>query len=360
MPVEPCEEWGDSVAVVLSSLIDLFDEVCIGPVCIRNRIAMAPMGQHQSGPDGRARPWHFVHYGSRAVGGCGFIMFEDTAVAPGGRVSERGLGLYDDSQVETLRQITDFCGQAGAKVGIQLSHAGPKAFRDAFGHGHDLVSVGNDPFEAGWAAPRVLAGEELTDVVLAFASAARRAFAAGFDVVEIHATHGYLIHEFLSPLRNQRDDEFGGELARRARLLLEVIRATRDVCPEGRIVGVRLPAKDGHVHGLQPADIAELANLCAGEGVELIALAGTLSSTGAVAQPEDYAVTGRAARTAGIEHLMYSARLATADGTNQLSAPSQATLVAVGRPLLLDPYWAIHLGQRCGAELEIPVPYQAG
>jgi 2,4-dienoyl-CoA reductase-like NADH-dependent reductase (Old Yellow Enzyme family) len=337
---------------MLTSLIDLFDEVSVGPVRFPNRIAMAPMGQHQSGPDGRAQPWHLVHYGSRAVGGCGLLMFEDTAVAPSGRVSEHGLGLYDDAQIDDLRRITEFCRKAGAKVGIQLSHAGPKAFREHLGQGKELVSVGNEPYETGWAAPRALATEELAGVVQAFADAARRAYAAGFDIVEIHSTHGYLIHEFLSPLRNRREDEFGD----RARLLLEVVRAARGVCPDDRIIGVRLPARDGHERGLQPDEIAETAVLCAGEGAELIALAGTLPSTGAVAQPDDYAATARSMRAAGIEHLMYSVPLTE---TNELHSPSEATLVATGRPLLLDPYWAIHLAQSCGAEVEIPQPYRA-
>lgn len=343
---------------MLTSLIDLFDEVSVGPVRFRNRIAMAPMGQHLGGVDGRATPWHLVHYGSRAAGGCGLIVLEDTAVSADGRVSERGLGLYEDAQVEGLRQITDFCRENGARIGIQLSHAGPKAFRESHGHGREIVSVGNDPYEAGWAVPRECSEKDLERVVVAFAVAIERAVAAGFDVVEIHGTHGYLIHDFLSPLRNHRTDEFGGSLGNRSRLLIEVLRAARRVCPDDRLLCVRLPAKDGHENGLGSADIADLGALCVGEGAGLIALAGTLPSTGVVAQADDYAATARAMRAAGVEHLMYGGGLTTVGGDLQLASPLEATLVSIGRPLLLDPYWPIRVGQQCGAAVEIPAPYQ--
>lgn len=321
---------------------------------------MAPMGQHVSGVDGRATPWHLVHYGSRAVGGCGLIVVEDTAVSAVGRVSEGGLGLYDDGQVDGLRQIAEFCREHGATVGIQLSHAGPKAFRGTRGHGRELVSAGVEPYADGWAAPRELGEQDLERVVAAFEAAVERAVAAGFDVIEIHGTHGYLIHDFLSPLRNRRLDDFGGSADRRARLLIEVVRAARRACPSDRLLSVRLPARDGHANGLGPTDIAELGALCAGEGADLLALAGTLPSTGVVAQPDDYAETARALRAAGVEHLMYGSGLTTVDGATQLSSPSEATLVSVGRPLLLDPYWPIHVGRQCGATVAIPAPYQAG
>ena len=344
--------------VMLTSVIDLFDDVSVGPVRFRNRIAMAPMGQRLGGLDGSAAPWHLVHYGSRAAGGCGLIVLEDTAVCADGRVSERGLGLYDDAHVEGLHEITEFCRESGARIGIQLSHAGAKAFRESQGHGREIVSVANEPYAPGWAAPRQLGGEDLERVVGAFAAAIERAVAAGFDVIEIHGTHGYLIHDFLSPLRNRRSDEFGGSFDDRARLLIEVLRAGRRVCPDNRLLCVRLPAKDGHENGLGPADIAEIGALCVGEGAHLIALAGTMPSSGVVAQPDDYAATARAMRAAGVEHLMYSSGLTTVDGATQLAPESEATLVSVGRPLLLDPYWPIHVGQQCGAAVEIPTPYQ--
>jgi 2,4-dienoyl-CoA reductase-like NADH-dependent reductase (Old Yellow Enzyme family) len=343
---------------MLTTVSDLFDEVSVGPVWFRNRIAMAPMGQHVSGADGHATPWHLVHYGSRAAGGCGLIVVEDTAVSPDGRVSERGLGLYEDAQVEGLRRITEFCRENGARMGIQLSHAGAKAFRDSRGHGWDIVSVGSDPYEAGWAAPRELGEHDLNRVVLAFAAAIERAVAAGFDVIEIHGTHGYLLHEFLSPARNRRADGFGGSLDHRARLLIDVLRAARRVCPDDRLLSVRLPARDGDENGLGPTDIADIATLCVREGAGLIALAGTLPSTGVVAEPDDYALTGRALRAAGVEHLMYSSGLTTVDGAARLASPSEATLVSVGRPLLLDPYWPIHVGQQSGAAVEVPAPYR--
>jgi 2,4-dienoyl-CoA reductase-like NADH-dependent reductase (Old Yellow Enzyme family) len=343
---------------MLKTVSDLFDEVTVGPVRFRNRVAMAPMGQHVSGVDGRPTPWHLVHYGSRAAGGCGLIVVEDTAVSADGRVSEGGLGLYDDGQVEGLRQITEFCREHGARIGIQLSHAGPKAFRDTRGHGRELVSAGAEPYADGWAAPRELGERDLERVVAAFAAAFERAVAAGFDVIEIHGTHGYLIHDFLSPLRNSRIDEFGGSLDHRARLLIEVLRAARNVCPDDRLLSVRLPARDGHENGLGPVDIAELGALCINEGAQLIALAGTLPSTGVVAQSDDYAATARALRASGVEHLMYSSGLTVVDGVTQLASPSEATLVSVGRPLLLDPYWPIRVARQCGAEVALPAPYR--
>jgi NADPH2 dehydrogenase len=344
---------------MLTSVTDLLHPVTVGAVQFRNRIAMAPMGQHASGADARVTPWHFVHYGSRAVGGCGLIMLEDTAVVPDGRVSQAALGLYDDAQVDGLRRITEFCHEQGTRIGIQLSHAGPKAFRDTLGHGHELVSAGTEPNADGWAAPRRLSEVELEPLVASFAAAAERAVAAGFDLIEIHGTHGYLIHDFLSPLRNNRTDGLGGSLDNRIRLLVDVLRATRAVCPDDRLRSVRLPALDGTEHGLGPADVAEVAAASAREGAQLIALAGTLPSTGVVAGLKDYVATARAVHAAGVHALMYGSALTTVDGVTELASPLEATLIAVGRPLLLDPYWPVRLARQCGAEIALPPPYQS-
>ncbi len=182
----------------------LFDTLQVRAITLRNRIVMAPMGQGSATADGAARDWHRVHYGARAVGGVGLIIVEVTAVESRGRSGEHGLGLWDDAQIDPLARVTSFCSAHGATIGIQLGHSGRKAGSAHQGHwSEEIVGPSAVPFDAGWRVPRALSTREIADIVQAFAQAARRALAAGFQVVELHAAHGYLLSSFLSPLANQ-------------------------------------------------------------------------------------------------------------------------------------------------------------
>ena len=222
---------------------DLFQPWTIGEVTFRNRLFVSPMCQY-SAEDGFPNDWHFVHLGSRAVGGAGLVMIEASAVTPAGRITPADLGLWQDAHIAEFKRNADFIHAQGAAVGVQLAHAGRKASCDAPWRGGKALSAE----QGGWqtvapsaiafsdnsSTPHALTHAEIVELVDAFAAAAERALAADMDMVELHCAHGYLMHEFLSPLSNTRDDDYGGSLANRARFPLEVVRAVRAVWPKNR------------------------------------------------------------------------------------------------------------------------------
>ena len=247
---------------------NLFDPLTIRGATLRNRIAVSPMCQYSS-TDGYATEWHLVHLGSRAVGGAALVMTEAAAVLPEGRISPQDLGIWDDGHIEMLSRIVGFIHQQGALAGIQLAHAGRKASTYAPSRGQGAVpeSEGGwlvagpsaDPFSENYPRPQPLTIEGIRSVTEAFAQAARRALQAGFDIVEIHGAHGYLIHEFLSPFSNHRQDEYGGSFENRTRLAREVVTAVRDVWPENSPLFFRISATDWEEGGWDPAQSVELA-----------------------------------------------------------------------------------------------------
>ncbi|MGA9284487.1 MAG: bifunctional salicylyl-CoA 5-hydroxylase/oxidoreductase, partial [Solirubrobacteraceae bacterium] len=251
----------------------LFEPLTLRGVRLRNRIMMSPMSQRAALEDGRAGDWHLVHYGSRAVGGCGLVMVEDTAVAPLGRTSSSALGLYDQGQARAFERIVSFCHAQGAAMGVQLAHAGRKALADKRGEAGSLAAS-PVAFGPGWVRPRAASAQDLAGVVEGFAGAALLAADAGFDVLEVHAAHGYLLHQFLSPLTNLREDDYGGDAARRRRLLLEVLRAVRAQWPSPRPLFVRLPAGDGQAGGLGIEEMVDCAHACLAGGADLVDLSG--------------------------------------------------------------------------------------
>ena len=220
---------------------ELFSPLMLREVSLRNRIMMSPMCMYSAGEDGLATDWHLAHYVSRANGGVGLIITEATAVEARGRISQVDLGLWDDAQIEPVARLVRLCQEQGAKVGVQLAHAGRKAWSARRGFG-PVTPVGPSaiPFADDWATPHALTSAELDQIENAFAAAARRAEAAGFDAIEIHAAHGYLLHEFLSPLSNTRDDAYGGSLENQSRLLLRVVDAVRPIWPARKPLLVRL------------------------------------------------------------------------------------------------------------------------
>ncbi|HVV52415.1 MAG TPA: oxidoreductase, partial [Polyangia bacterium] len=231
----------------------LFEPLTLRGVTFRNRIGVSPMCQYSS-TDGRADDWHLVHLGSRAVGGAGLVMTEATAVEARGRISPQDLGLWEDAQIEPLARVTAFLRAHGAAAGIQLAHAGRKASTARPWEGgkplappagwSPIVAPSALAFDGGHQTPAALAPAEIAALVEAFARAAARAAAAGFEVVEIHAAHGYLVHEFLSPVSNRRDDAWGGSFEARIRLLLEIVGAVRRVWSDARPLLVRLSTTD--------------------------------------------------------------------------------------------------------------------
>ncbi|GAA3620047.1 NADH:flavin oxidoreductase/NADH oxidase [Marihabitans asiaticum] len=259
----------------------LFEPITLRELTIRNRIWLAPMCQYSCEGDGVPTDWHLVHLGARAVGGFGLILTEAAAVAPEGRISPQDAGIWDDTQRDAWRRVVDFVRAQGAAIGIQLAHAGRKAstYRPFAGEpkgavpaddgGWPTLGPSSTPFE-GLPTPREMTAQDIEGVVAAFADAARRADQAGFDVVEIHGAHGYLIHSFLSPLSNHRDDGYGGSLEGRARLLLEIVDAVRAVWPEGKPVLVRLSGTDWVDGGWDIEQTATLASWLTERAVDLV------------------------------------------------------------------------------------------
>lgn len=355
--------------------MSLFDPLRLGELEIRNRIMMSPMSQRAAGEDACASDWHLVHYGSRAVGGCGLVMIEDTAVQAQGRTSHAALGLYTEKQVTALARIVAFCHAQGAAVGLQLAHAGRKAFADTRGRadagdaehaggdddacgGRDAIAPSPIAFGPGWTAPREASQAELAGVVGAFARAASLAASAGFDVIEVHAAHGYLLHQFLSPLTNFRVDAYGRDAAGRCRLLLEVVEAVRRECPAGAPLFVRLPAGDGQPGGLDIEEVAECAELCADAGADLIDITGgTPVLEGRRAASTELLELAAALVRAGRLPVAVGGGIADGHAAERLVRERGASLVSVGRPLLANPYWPLRAAEDLRVAPPLPTVY---
>lgn len=346
----------------------LFSPLQLRSVTFPNRIGVSPMCQYSS-TDGFATDWHLVHLGSRAVGGAGLVMVEASAVTPQGRISSGDLGIWKDEHIAMLKRIAGFVRLQGAVAGIQLAHAGRKASMTPPFHGERLLSTD----EGGWAtiAPSAVAFSEkygvpealdksgIEAVITAFAAAARRALEAGFDVVEIHAAHGYLLHEFLSPLSNQRTDEYGGSFENRTRLLLEVTEAVRKVWPEHLPLSVRISATDWVEGGWTIEESVQLAKLLKKRGVDLI----DCSSGGNVAHAKIPVAPGYQVQFAA--RIKQEAGIATAAvgmitepvQADKIVAQGEADLVLLAREMLRDPYFAVHAAAALEETTSWPVQY---
>ena len=346
----------------------LFDALPIRSLTLANRIIVSPMCQYSS-VDGFANDWHVVHLGSRAVGGAALVMTEATAVTPDGRISPQDLGIYDDGHAPGLARIVHFVHPQRALAGIQLAHAGrkgstrrpwepPGTVTPANG-GWQPVGPTGEPFTDNYPVPRPLRVDEIPGVVAAFRTAAQRALGAGFDVVEIHAAHGYLIHEFYSPLVNTRTDDYGGSYDNRVRLCLEVVDAVRGVWPERLPVFVRISATDWKDGGWDLEQSVELARRLRDRGVDLV----DCSSGGAV---HDQQITvGPGHQVPFAERIRRDAGVATgavgmitqAAQADAIIRGGQADVVLLARELLRDPYWPLHAADHLGHEVPWPPQY---
>lgn len=350
----------------------LFDSFTVKSVTLRNRIGVAPMCMYSSG-DGLATDWHLVHLGTRAVGGAGLVIAEATAVLPEGRITPGDAGLWDDRQVEPLARINRFIQQQGAVTGIQLAHAGRKASASrpweggahlADGEGGWPV-VGPSPIAFGDDLPKVphaLTVAEIQETVAAFVAAARRALAAGYQWLELHGAHGYLAHQFLSPLSNQRTDAYGGSFENRVRFLLETTRAVRAIWPDRLPLSVRLSCTDWVDGGWSLEESVALSALLKAEGVDLI----DCSSGGAVPHARvpvapNYQVpfSERVRREAGIATAAVGL-ITEAAQADAIVAREQADLVYLARQFLRDPYWPYHAAKVLGQADRLPPPPQYG
>ncbi|TDC72808.1 NADH:flavin oxidoreductase/NADH oxidase [Micromonospora sp. KC606] len=348
----------------------LFTPLALRAVTLPNRVALAPMCQYSAGPDGLPTDWHRVHLGSRAVGGAGLIITEATAVVPEGRISPQDTGLWSGSHVDAWRPITAFVAAQGAVPAVQLAHAGFKAstYRpgarrsggvpDAEG-GWTPVGPGDEPFLPDHRQPIALDEAGIAGVVEAFGTAAVRAVDAGFRAVEIHAAHGYLLHEFLSPLTNRRTDGYGGDLTARMRLTLEVARAVRAAVGEDVPVLTRISATDWVAGGWTVEDSVLLAGELATAGVDLVDASSGGASAGAtipVGPGYQVPLAARIRREAGLPTGAVGL-IVEPEQAEQIVAGGAADLVLLGRELLRDPYWPRRAAARLGAEPDWPAPY---
>jgi 2,4-dienoyl-CoA reductase-like NADH-dependent reductase (Old Yellow Enzyme family) len=348
--------------------MDLFDPLEIRGVTLANRIAVSPMCQYSS-PDGFATDWHLVHLGSRAVGGAGLVFTEATAVTPEGRISPQDLGIWKDEHVEPLSRITHFIRQQGAVPGMQLAHAGRKGStkRPWEGNGEVAKTEGGwEPlapspmaFEPSYPTPAALDAAGIGRIINAFTDAARRVLNAGFEVLEIHAAHGYLIHEFLSPLSNQRTDSYGGSLDNRIRFLYETVAAVRKVWPERLPLFVRISASDWVAGGWDVEQSIYAVKKIAPFGVDLIdCSSGGLDPRQKIPIASGYQVPfAQQIRDAASILTGAVGMIEVPNGASQILRENKADLIIFAREFLRRPYWPLEEASRMGISSPWPPQY---
>lgn len=333
----------------------LFSPYKIKGLTLKNRIVMAPMCMYScEQEDGKVGNWHLTHYTSRAVGQVGLIIVEATAVTPQGRISPNDLGIWSDDHIEGLSKITALVKEHGAASGIQIAHAGRKAVLEG-----EIVAPSGIPFNDSMKTPKEMTIEDIQETITAFKNAAERAKKAGFDVIEIHGAHGYLINEFLSPLSNKRTDEYGGSQENRYRFLREIIDAVKTVW-DGPLF-VRVSANDYHEEGLTAEDYVGMGRWMKEQGVDLIDV-----SSGAVVPAKIHTYPGYQVRFS--EQIKHEADMPTgAVGlitagrhAEEILQNDRADLIILARELLRDPYWPRTAAKELGVKIEGPKQYERG
>jgi len=332
----------------------LFTPFTVKQVTLKNRIVMSPMCMYSSDDSGTVKDWHHVHYATRAVGQVGLVILEATAVTAQGRISARDLGIWSDEHLPGLKRIVDSVHEHGAHIGIQLAHAGRKATVDG-----PIVAPSALPFSDTYKTPEAVTNEQIQALVAAFGEAAYRAKQAGFDIIEIHGAHGYLINEFLSPLTNRRDDAYGGDADGRFRFLQEVVNEVKQRW-DGPLF-VRVSANEYDPQGLTPEDHAYFAAKLKALGVDLI----DVSSGGNIpvvprAFPGYQVPFAETIRTTADIAVGAVGLITEAQQAEDILHSGQADLIFLGRVLLRDPYWARTAAQQLEAQLAPPKPYERG
>lgn len=347
----------------------LFSNLSIRNLTLKNRIIMSPMCQY-SAHDGFATDWHLVHYTSRAVGGVAAVIQEATAVCPEGRISYGDLGIWKDEHISKLKAIVTAIKENGSIPGIQLAHAGRKASCELSWKGGEQIKEGENswqtvapspiPFYETENTPAELTEVEIEKIIYDFALAAQRSITAGYKIIEIHAAHGYLIHQFLSPLTNQRNDQYGGTFENRIRLLINIVDAVRLLLDEDHSLWVRISATDWVDNGWNPEESTQLASLLKDRGVDLI----DVSSGGNLPHvkipvgknyqvPFAKQIKSRTGILTGAVGLITEANQA-----EEILQKEEADLIFIGRELLRDPYFALHAAKSLGDDLKWPLQYE--
>lgn len=348
----------------------LFTPYKIKSVELRNRIVVSPMCEYSS-EDGLANNWHLVHLGARAVGGAGLVITEAAAVSPEGRISYADLGIYKDEHIEKLKEITNFIHQQGAIAGIQLAHAGRKASHHTPWDGNAQIPS-NQPngwksfapsaisFAATEEAPVELDKAGIEKVKADFKAAAARAYKAGFKVIEIHGAHGYLVHQFLSPISNKRTDEYGGPFENRIRLLLEIIAEIKQVWPDDLPLFVRISATEWTEGGWSIEDSVELAKLLKQAGVDLIdcSTGGNVAGAKIPVGPGYQVQFAEQVRKQGGIPTGAVGLITEAQQAEDIVKAGQADLIIIARELLRDPHFPLRAAHQLGYDIKWPVQYE--
>ncbi|SOD72971.1 2,4-dienoyl-CoA reductase-like NADH-dependent reductase (Old Yellow Enzyme family) [Jatrophihabitans sp. GAS493] len=349
---------------------ELFTPYTLRATTFRNRAWVAPMCQYSS-VDGHPTDWHLVHLGSLARGGAGLVISEATAVTAQGRISPFDAGIWNDEQAVDYRRITDFIKAQGAVAGIQLAHAGRKASTGRPWQGHGPIPVAEGGWQTvgasalgfgDWPAPRELSTDEVAELPSIFAAAASRSLEAGFEVAELHAAHGYLLHQFLSPLSNRRSDRYGGDFAGRTRALLEITAAVREVWPADNPLFVRLSATDWVEGGWDLEQSIAVSARLADLGVDLIDVSsGGLDPRQRIAPGPGYQVEFAEAIRSKAGIAVAAVGLITAPAqAEQILADGQADAIELARVLLRDPSWPQRAAHELGDSIAWPPQYERG
>ena len=336
-------------------MVKLFEPYTIRGIEFKNRIVMAPMCMYSShNEDGMVEDWHKTHYATRAVGQVGLIIMEATAVQPQGRISAQDLGIWHDDHIEGLAETVRLMKQHGAKTGIQLAHAGRKATVDG-----DIQAPSAIPFSDRYKTPVEMTKEDIEETILAFKDGAIRAKKAGFDVIELHGAHGYLINEFLSPLSNKRTDEYGGSSENRYRILREIIDAVRPIW-EGPLF-VRISAYDYTEGGMTPELYIEMAQWMKEQGVDFIDVSSGAVVPAAIDAFPGYQVPFSETIKAGANIPTGAVGLITTGiQAEEILKNKRADMILLARELLRDPYWAYSAAKELDVEIQAPKQYERG
>lgn len=333
----------------------LFEPLTIRGMTVPNRVVMSPMLMYMAGPDGKATDLHLVHYGARILGGVGMVMTEVIAVSPDGRISQSDLGLWEDDQIAGLQRIADFAHAHGSMAGVQLAHAGRKSTAQ------ERVVAPSELRYGEFAVPHALEQSEIAGIVEDYRAAAERAVSAGFDCIELHVAHGYLLHEFLSPIANTRDDDYGGTIANRARIVFEVAAAIRDAIPASMPLLVRLSAEDVVDGGLTEEEATWVAAQLVEAGVDLFDVSTGNITPGYTASvyPGYQADHARRLKAALGVPTATVGSVSSPELADYLVSSGAIDLVFVGRALLRDPHWTLHAARQAGVELPLAIPTYA-
>ena len=345
-------------------MISLFEPLTLNGVTLRNRIGVSPMCMYACEPDGVPTDWHMVHLGSRAAGGAGLVIAEASAVAPVGRISGNDAGIWSDQQAAAWEKVVAFGTSQGAVMGIQLAHAGRKAgtlrpYEKETAHPGGWPNIGPvaEPFKPGMTTPAAMTLDDIAEVKKQFADSARRAEAAAFGFIEIHGAHGYLLHQFYSPLSNSRTDEYGGSFEARTRLLVEVATELRPIV--SGILAVRISASDWVEGGWTISDSVRLSRVLKTVGVDLIdCSSGGATPDAKIAYGPGYQVEFAAAvrKQADIPTAAVGA-ITEFDQANSIVERGDADVVLLGRQYLRNPHWALDAARALGATVPLPGPY---